>query len=125
MSVMVADAVLTVCPVCGSGAASPLEVVQLELQHQIYAPRDTEAQRRLTDAVGVPGNRYRMMRCVDCTVEYANPCVAPGSDWYALTYSLLKLYPESRWEFAHVLAQMKKNDVLGEIGCGSGEFPTA
>jgi SAM-dependent methyltransferase len=63
-----------------------------------------------------------MVRCDSCGLEYANPLIAPGADWYGLVYGSLNLYPAKRWEFEFVLNTMSTGETLGELGCGTGEF---
>lgn len=122
MSFALANVSQTVCPVCGSEASSILENIDIEAQHRLYAPGDIVSQHRLTGMLEVPNGRYHMRKCAVCSLEYADPCISPGSDWYSLTYSLLPLYPSIRWEFDYVLSQIERSSIIGEIGCGSGEF---
>ncbi len=109
------------CPACGGEKCSTLETIELAEQHSHYAA-DIGVQRQLTERAGVPGDTYRMLKCGACGLEFADPLQAPSSTWYDLVYGVLDLYPGKRWEFEHVLALLKPGEVLGEFGCGSGEF---
>lgn len=109
------------CPACHGENLLPLETVRLADQHPDYTP-DKVVQKHLTALAEVPGDTYRMLRCGDCGLEFADPLKAPTSKWYDLVYSVLSLYPGSRWEFEHTLASLRPSDLLGELGCGSGEF---
>jgi SAM-dependent methyltransferase len=65
---------------------------------------------------------YQMLKCSNCTVEFADPMIAPSAEWYDLAYSGLPLYPSIRWEYRHVLELQRNPSQLIDIGCGSGAF---
>jgi 2-polyprenyl-3-methyl-5-hydroxy-6-metoxy-1,4-benzoquinol methylase len=111
----------TSCPACHRNSLETLETIRLDVQHRDYSPDET-VQKRLTELAAVPRDTYRMLKCKDCGLEFADPLKAPGSGWYELVYSVLVSFPASRWEFEHTLASLRSGDVVGDIGCGSGEF---
>ena len=117
-----ADPVLATCPACGSTKAARLEHIALTEQHRSYSPGNTSTANELTRLANIPGNQYQMLRCHQCGLEFCDPFVAPGNDWYQLVYQTLSLYPGERWEFDFVPIQLSRHDSIGEIGCGSGEF---
>jgi 2-polyprenyl-3-methyl-5-hydroxy-6-metoxy-1,4-benzoquinol methylase len=110
------------CPACGWTAFAQLEVIDLEEQHAYYAPADAISQRNLTQAAQQTASNYSMRRCSRCGLEHADPMLAPNEAWYALAYSALDLYPEERWEFAHVLRHSSSDTLVFDIGCGDGAF---
>jgi Methyltransferase domain len=112
----------TCCPACANKTHIYLENIDLKLQHALYAPNDTLAQRNLTEEASLSADYYTMLQCNRCNLEFAQPLVAPSSVWYSHAYSLLALYPSARWEFDYAIAQLNITDLVGEIGCGSGNF---
>lgn len=110
------------CPACGTSVATPLEHIGLDEQHRSYSPGNPAVADELTRLANVPGDQYQMLRCGQCGLEYCEPFVAPGEQWYQLVYKTLSLYPGERWEFKFVPGQLSKQDTIGEIGCGSGQF---
>ena len=110
------------CPACHGTAFTPLEEVDVAVQHQNYAPKDPAMRERLTTEAAKSSPRYQLVRCDACLLEFCDPFVAPNSQWYNLAYQTLDLYPTKRWEFEFVLDQLTPKDRLFEIGCGSGSF---
>lgn len=110
------------CPACGVVRGTALEIVDLNEQHELYAPRDPSQQQALTEAARQAASGYAMWRCGGCDLEWADPMRAPGDSWYALAYESLDLYPGTRWEFEHVLGTCSRGDTVFDIGCGSGSF---
>ena len=112
----------THCVGCGKKGATELEAIDLEAQHIFYAPHDKVSRDELIRQAQRSAECYVMLKCKHCALEFANPSIAPNSQWYSLAYRLLSLYPATRWEFDHVLKHLKATDVIGEIACGSGTF---
>ncbi|MEO6734639.1 MAG: class I SAM-dependent methyltransferase [Ferruginibacter sp.] len=110
------------CPACGSVTFTKLEYVDIPKQHAFYAPSDQMRQNQLTQAASTAALNYQMIGCLNCKLEFANPTIAPSPVWYDIAYQTLELYPSERWEFLFVLKNIKKDDKLLELGCGSGEF---
>jgi rRNA maturation protein Nop10 len=92
------------CPACGSAASVALESIYLDEQHSWYAPRDPMLQQRLTEQAKKSTPGYTMRRCSQCSLQLAEPMIAPNPAWYELAYQALELYPGTRWEFDQVLA---------------------
>lgn len=110
------------CPACHGKTFTPLEEIDVRLQHRYYAPMDLKMQDRLTAEAAKSSPSYQLMRCDECMLEFCNPMAAPNSEWYNLAYQAMALYPIKRWEFDFVLNRITPKDRLFEIGCGSGEF---
>ena len=110
------------CPACGASTESLLEAIELAIQHQSYSPKDVTIQAQLTTLAGIPFDSYQMLICGNCGLEFSSPLRAPTEEWYRLVYKVLNLYHSTRWEFDFVAESLHRGDVLGEIGCGSGEF---
>lgn len=109
------------CPACHGKSHGLQETIQLDIQHRDYSP-DAAIQRQMTVLAEVPGDTYRMLKCRTCGLEFAEPMRSPGAGWYELVYSVQSLYPATRWEFDFTLASLRSGEVVGELGCGSGEF---
>lgn len=112
---------IIVCPACSCERYTPLETIELATQHRFYSG-DSNAQASLSAAVNIPDKTYQMQKCRACGLEFADPFLAPESDWYNLVYQILPLYPAVRWEFGYLLSHLTAADRVGEIGCGNGEF---
>jgi SAM-dependent methyltransferase len=110
------------CPACHSADHELLELIDVRDQHRLYAPTDVNAQEQLNVAAEVSGLDYQMLRCRQCELEFCDPMKAPDSNWYALAYQVLDLYPQERWEFSFIASELSENDRLLELGCGSGAF---
>lgn len=110
------------CPACQKKRSINLENINLELQHSLYAPNNDIEQKELTRLASRSTDKYKMIKCEHCQLEYASPMLSPDKDWYEKAYSVLNLYPAERWEFNYAIEQLKKTDLVGEIGCGSGAF---
>ena len=113
---------MQICPACHADSINSLEAIHLEFQHSLYAPCSESSQDDLTNLVGLSDRKYLMQCCQSCGLEFALPLKAPCSEWYEKAYSLLSLYPSSRWEFDYVIKKLKSTDTVGEIGCGAGTF---
>ena len=110
------------CPACDGNQHHRLEKIDLEQQHQKYAPHAPEICQRLTEKARETASSYQMFGCASCGLEFAWPMRSPNSDWYGIAYQTLKLYPDSRWEFHACLKEFRDSDEVFEFGCGSGAF---
>jgi len=110
------------CPVCAAGQQRPLEKINLEEQHLLYAPADSALRQQLTREAEKSAASYQMLRCERCRLEFAWPLRSPPATWYAAAYGALNLYPESRWEFQFCLQALNEGDTVFEFGCGIGVF---
>lgn len=108
------------CPACHQTGFKKLESIELSKQHINYAPDDVSIQQELTKEAGV--EKYHMLRCRQCGLEYMHPLIAPSVRWYSIAYGLLNLYPSDRWEFDYVLDRVKPDSFLLEFASGSGYF---
>jgi SAM-dependent methyltransferase len=113
------------CPACGGDDCDPLELIALEQQHRLYAGADDRLSAEMTASARGRVESYRMVACRRCGLQYAEPLVNPGSNWYGLAYRALSLYPEHRWEFDRVIESLGIGDRVAELGCGSGRFMSA
>lgn len=110
------------CPVCNCENAELLEPINVDVQHQIYPLTHPELRASLNLVMESITTCYQMLRCSNCTLEYADPMLAPSAKWYDLAYSGLPLYPSVRWEYSQVLAMQHNPTHVIDIGCGSGSF---
>lgn len=72
---------------------------------------------------------YRLFRCSGCQLEFADPMVEPGNDFYEWLTSCRNYYPARRWEWEVCKQQLSslvpsQNGVIDllDVGCGSGQF---
>ncbi len=110
------------CPACGAHACAVIETISIPEQHLRYAANDVACASRLDRSHGAPLEAYRMVRCRDCRLEFADPLTAPSEAWYSELYGQIHLYPTARWEFDLVAQALVATDVVVDYGCGSGEF---
>jgi len=112
----------TRCPACDSTSLETLESVDVAKQHKFYAPDNVTIQKELTEAASATCLIYERLRCKQCALEFASPLKAPTSEWYAIAYRAMNLYPMDRWEFGEVIRHIRPGERIFEIGCGSGMF---
>src|SRR5438067_11469293 len=98
------------CPVCGGDETQVLEVIDGRETHRLYAPSNINVQDQLNREATKVTAQYVMHRCSACGLEFAWTLLAPPVSWYVLAYRALGLYPESRWEFDHVLDRLSSTD---------------
>ena len=113
---------MTTCPVCNTQSFLKLEPIDVDQQHRAYPLNPPSLREPLTAVMQSITTTYQMLRCSNCTVEFAHPMIAPSAEWYDLAYSGLPLYPSIRWEYRHVLELQPNPSHLIDIGCGSGAF---
>lgn len=113
---------MNTCPACSSQQFEILEPINVAYQHQSYPLHPPELRESLNAVMAPITTTYQMLRCSACTLEFADPMLAPSAEWYDLAYSGLPLYPSIRWEYRHVLALQPNPSHLIDIGCGSGAF---
>jgi SAM-dependent methyltransferase len=112
------------CPCCGADAffleSLPRQriVESLQLLMQDNGIRDCEF------------GDYRLLQCLSCGLQFADPMAAPGSDFYTWVTRSADCYPVSRWEWFECRRQLdalrlhsaeQTFEVL-DVGCGSGRF---
>ncbi len=112
----------TPCPACGGAASADIGPVEVEEQHLCYTGGNADTAALLGAAFPQGPGTYRMLRCAACALEYADPLVAPPSEWYGELYAAHDLYPSERWEYGVVRRALRPTDVLVDYGCGSGGF---
>lgn len=114
--------VKSICPACESNSIRQVLDIDITRHHQQYASNDAQVLSRLDSLLHQSATKYLLCKCDDCLLEFSDPMRAPGAEWYELTYRLLNLFPESRWEFNVVADRISRRDSVLEIGCGIGKF---
>jgi len=69
-------------------------------------------------------NNYTILRCPDCGLEFSDPMVNPGSDWYNKAYAVRHAAVDTRIRdyYRWVVAYIPVKGKLLDIGCGEGVF---
>jgi SAM-dependent methyltransferase len=109
-----------VCPACGSGAHSRVELVASSSIAEVWRAENPEAGR-IIDSLLAKGDlaaEIETRECRACALQFFVPSFAAGPDWYAV----VEKYAD-RWEHGEALSDLgpAKKRVL-ELGCGAGEF---
>jgi len=114
------EAAMPPCPVCGS-SAQPIRTVTPELIRRTFA---AYFRGECNLAFSADMAAYRILRCRECTLEFANPPLPGSSRFYAEIGKQAGYYPGNRWEWGVAVDELGKSSVgvLVEVGCGSGAF---
>lgn len=117
------------CPVCtDKSQQNPIAIINsLEAANHFVrysgATKSQLLQEHIRDLWGA--DECSIIRCNKCGCRYANPHISGDSYFYELASSEPG-WPEFRWEFNQtkqiVSSLLKTNDLLLEIGGGSGAF---
>jgi SAM-dependent methyltransferase len=106
------------CPVCGADSDAVADTGEPLAQRLNRALGATGAAQWLT-------GQECLRRCRACTLEFADPMVAPAEGFYLwLTQSGFP-YPAHRWEWDASLKRLARRPPdagLLDIGCGDGQF---
>ncbi|MBD2551057.1 class I SAM-dependent methyltransferase [Microcystis elabens FACHB-917] len=107
------------CPVCGSQSDQLVDLAEPFLRQSLgqYFGETVSA--------AVEVGSYRLLRCRQCTLEFASPMQAGGSSFYHWITAKPSYYPNDRWEWGEVrnwLSKQSRPLRLLEVGCGSGAF---
>ncbi|MDP3000274.1 MAG: class I SAM-dependent methyltransferase [Bryobacterales bacterium] len=69
---------------------------------------------------------YDVLRCTECTLEYAFPMIPASESFYSWIAQRPNYYPNRRWEWERVAGHARRRGLPGprvlEVGCGSGIF---
>lgn len=69
---------------------------------------------------------YQLLRCAECSLEFADPMIPGNNEFYSWISSLPEYYPGARWEWPVVIDEIRTSGTalrtVLEIGCGSGSF---
>src|SRR5690606_6423497 len=111
-----------VCPICA-------EEVRLIAPLPAHKMRSAMAGALGVDSLSVPDFRnYRLMACVKCGLEFADPPIEPGEPFYAWLINAGLEYPDVRWEWGACLKDIQTHALpndevrLLDVGCGTGRF---
>lgn len=113
---------LKMCLACSGHDVAQIEKLSTSDQNFAFVGNTTSSFQELQKLSRSLPQRYSMLRCADCKLEFASPSVAPSVEWYGKLYNIIDLYPGSRWEYEIVAAQLVPNDSVFDFGCGSGSF---
>jgi 2-polyprenyl-3-methyl-5-hydroxy-6-metoxy-1,4-benzoquinol methylase len=68
---------------------------------------------------------YDLMKCSDCSFEFAFPLVEGSASFYNWITSQPNYYTETRWEYSKMIDLLSKEKgklKLLDVGCGDGQF---
>jgi SAM-dependent methyltransferase len=112
------------CPACASSDLTEVESIATADVAAAWGRESAESARLILAGVsaGETPERFAMVRCGACGLEFADPMFAADERWYAEQ----ERYGQ-RWEFGQCLADLARL-VPGrparvfEVGCGEGHF---
>ena len=111
----------TVCPLCGSEAASIegrllYEDIWRHLR-EVWNVELSNATRRTL----APTEAMTLVRCRSCGLDRFEPLLPGNADFYKELMSIVP-YNEERWEFGLVRPRLSSTDAVVDLGCGHGAF---
>lgn len=107
------------CPICKSESQ---EIKNLDSKY-IISKLSEHFGNTITADVEI--ENYKIMRCNECSFEFANPLVEGSNSFYDWITSQQSYYPAFRWEYSKVLDLISKEKIrikLLDVGCGDGQF---
>lgn len=111
------------CPLCGKLEAKALLQIPFgniwrrlcEERSAIFSP---DVVHRHT-----PQLNTTLYACFGCGLQYFSPAIPGDAEYYArLMKSPVVYYEPRRWEFGVVANRVQKEDIVLDVGCGSGAF---
>lgn len=109
------------CPICSHDSVSVRHLspttITTELQRYYSLPAPPCAE--------ICNQKYDLMRCQNCSLEFASPMVPGSSEYYNFLANQKGYYPSFRWEYQYVKDNFLSTSSflsLLDIGCGSGVF---
>jgi SAM-dependent methyltransferase len=112
------------CPACASSDVTEVESIATADVAAGWGRESAESARLILAGVsaGETPERFAMVRCGACGLEFADPMFAADERWYAEQ----ERYGE-RWEFGQCLADVARlvpgrPARIFEVGCGEGHF---
>lgn len=107
------------CPICNNSS------VRIKNLDSIYIKNKLSTQFNTQIPNDVEIIDYELMKCNECSFEFASPQIEGSGSFYNWITSQPKYYVESRWEYSQVLellSKESKNINLLDVGCGDGQF---
>ncbi|MDQ6901439.1 MAG: class I SAM-dependent methyltransferase [Bacteroidota bacterium] len=107
------------CPIC-TGHSTKIKTL-----NSAYIKNKLSAQFNEQNLNDVEIVDYDLMRCDDCSFEFAFPEIEGSGSFYDWITKQPEYYVESRWEYAKVLELFEKEKMpvnLLDVGCGDGQF---
>ncbi|RYD33477.1 MAG: class I SAM-dependent methyltransferase [Verrucomicrobiaceae bacterium] len=111
------------CPVCETVARLIREEPAESLREDLAGHFGTRVG---LDRVEI--SSYQLLKCPECTLEFANPMKPGSSSFYEWVCRQPGYYPPDRWEYAQFDEMVREVTAGGrpfrvlDVGCGSGRF---
>ncbi len=109
------------CPLCGDCDGEA--VFSLEYA-SIWDALDREWSASISSATRVssaPTDTTQLVRCRTCGLEWFDPLVPGGSEFYRELMSAMPYNP-GRWEFDVAAGRISPDQAVVDLGCGEGAF---
>ena len=107
------------CPICNSRST------KIKTLNSAYIKNKLSVQFNVQNLNDVEIVDYDLMRCDECSFEFAFPQIEGSGSFYDWVTKQPGYYVESRWEYAKVLELLEKEQMpinLLDVGCGDGQF---
>jgi len=107
------------CPICNSSSTKIKNLDSAYIKNKLSIQFNTQ----IINDLGIIN--YELMKCNECSFEFAFPQIEGSGSFYDWVTSQPKYYVENRWEYSKVidlLSKEPKSINLLDVGCGDGQF---